>query len=60
MKPRNMRLHEAVLGTVSVLALSTALAGADVLFTDQFTGSEINTDSWYQLDRSFEYMNTQP
>ncbi|MBR4250478.1 MAG: hypothetical protein IKQ24_10030, partial [Verrucomicrobia bacterium] len=55
-----MRLHEAVLGTVSVLALSAALASADVLFTDQFTGTEINTDSWEQNDRSFEYMNSQP
>jgi len=55
-----MRLHEAVLGTVSVLALSAALASADVLFTDQFTGTEINTDSWELNDRSFEYMNSQP
>ena len=55
-----MRLHGAVLGAATILALGTAFASADVLFTDQFTGSEIDANSWYQLDRSFEYMNSQP
>ena len=60
MKPRNMRLHGAVLGAATILALGTAFASADVLFTDQFTGSEIDANSWFLSDRSFEYMNSQP
>ncbi|MBQ7590760.1 MAG: hypothetical protein IJU47_08790, partial [Verrucomicrobia bacterium] len=55
-----MRLHGAVLGAATILALGTAFASADVLFTDQFTGSEIDANSWFLSDRSFEYMNSQP